>query len=197
MNLFILDRDPRVCAGMHCDRDVLSLGLALAQVLCSAHFKHGTLKLERGVWVTEKGHPTYAPYESIPDDDVVLWAAAAPGNYQFVRRMLHGALSEYQERWGNAAGKHHKTWSMYNALREAPRPLRASFLGKPLAMAPFVRRIFATNGELQQLADPILKSYADKLDALDIILLHQALYRERSRVEPPKYLTGNIPFFMK
>lgn len=197
MNLFILDRDPRIAAAMHCDRDILGLCVSLAQTLCSAHHKHGTLEFirARGAWVTEKGRETYAPYESIPEDDVVLWAAAAPGNYQFVRRMLHGALSEYQERYGDASGKRHKTWTMYDGLREAPRPLRALFLEKPLTMTPFVRRILGRDNIIQRPAQP----FFDELEQgqhVDVVTLHRHLYRARSRAEPPTYRTGNTPRFM-
>jgi len=37
MNIFYLDPDPRVCAGMHCDKHCVKMILETAQLLCTAH----------------------------------------------------------------------------------------------------------------------------------------------------------------
>ena len=37
MNIFYLDRNPKVAAEMHCDKHVVKMILESAQMLCTAH----------------------------------------------------------------------------------------------------------------------------------------------------------------
>ena len=50
MNIFMLDRDPRVAANMHCDKHVVKMILETAQLLCTAH-----RVLDGDQWADETG----------------------------------------------------------------------------------------------------------------------------------------------
>ena len=40
MNIFLLDKDPKIAAQYHCDKHVVKMILESAQMLCSAYQRH-------------------------------------------------------------------------------------------------------------------------------------------------------------
>ena len=111
----------------------------------------------------------------------MAWVSAAPGNYQYARRYAKGVLEEYQLRFGDDKGHCHKTWDVYEVLRETPRRLQAQFLDQPYAMTAF---------------PGVPRSNASHYGPLDVVEVHRYLYAEKRR-QAGEYCKGNRPFFMK
>lgn len=191
LNLYILDRDPRQIGALMCDQDVLNRALSLAQLLVAVHARYDNLtecnrfdkhRLKEGGAGAEVYNPMIGTSMSNdPTQKIIDWAGDAIGNYHFVRRMLNGVLNEYQRRYGDARRRKHKTWSMYYALREAPRGLRAKDLETPYRMTSFVRQTHEDDG----------LGYGE-----DIVITHRCLYRE-ARASEARYCLDNKPDFMK
>lgn len=178
MDLFVLDRDPRIAAQLHCDRDVLNKIIQCSQILAAVYLRYDELSFNssKGEWQTKNGRKTYAPYDGIGDNPIVRWTGDTYGNYSYVRRMMHGFLMEYQRRYAESA-KRHKSWEVYESLREPPRLLRAAFLEQRERMTAF------------------LMPDGDKLSPdCDVVTLHRKLYA--SRKNDGIYRMGNTPQFM-
>lgn len=135
MNLFVLDRDPKLAAQAHCDVHVVKMVLETAQLLSTAHAFFGEATYtEAGGWRL-RGLPVYCPTHQ--NHPCAVWVREAPGNYMWAERLLEHLLNEYQRRYGDAAKKRHKTWGVLPALRSPPVALQLAFPGRPDAMTPF------------------------------------------------------------
>jgi hypothetical protein len=136
MNIFVLDRDPRLAARAHCDTHVVKMVLETAQLLSTAHAHFGEAAYDKasGEWRVG-GRRVYCPTHM--GHPCAVWVRETPGNYRWAYKLLEHLLNEYQRRYGDAAKKRHKTWEVFPALREPPRRLSASFADRPDAMTPF------------------------------------------------------------
>jgi hypothetical protein len=104
MNIFVLDRDPRLAAEYHCDKHVIKMILETAQLLSAAHHvldgeKPGLYKL------THKNHPCS------------LWTRESRENYFWTLNLGLWLLYEYEKRYG----KTHKTSEVMERLKTAPK----------------------------------------------------------------------------
>ncbi len=88
MNIFVLDRNIRKCARYHCDQHVVKMTLESVQILC-------TVLNERGISTTYKStHPKHP---------CVLWAAASPDNFLWLRELAVELNREYRYRYGKTS----------------------------------------------------------------------------------------------
>ena len=125
MNIFILDKDPRKAARMHCDKHVVKMILEGAQMLSTAH------RILDGKEVIEKRYVNGsmpARYRNVktwklPDDrDELLykathsnhpcniWCRETSENYQWLWQLTYALCDEYYLRYGKhkAVPTHHK-----------------------------------------------------------------------------------------
>ncbi len=85
MNIFVLDRDPRVAAQMACDQHVVKMATETAQILSTVCRLHG---VKVGYRPSHAGHPC------------TKWAAASKANFRWT--VVHGLslCNEYTYRYG-------------------------------------------------------------------------------------------------
>lgn len=85
VNIFVLDRDPRVAAQMACDQHVVKMASETAQILSTACHLHG---VKVGYRPSHAGHPC------------TLWAKTSKANFRWT--LVHGfaLCREYTYRYG-------------------------------------------------------------------------------------------------
>lgn len=92
MNIFVLDKNPKLAAQYHCDKHVVKMCLETAQILCSVRHKIGN-KTEIPYRLTHKNHPC------------VIWCSEHEDNYTWVYNLGIELCNEYTYRYG----KKHKS----------------------------------------------------------------------------------------
>ena len=126
MNIFYLDRDPKKCAEMHCDKHVVKMILEYAQLLSTAHH-----------WVD--GNPSVDCYKAThKNHPSAVWARENRSNYQWLWQLLDNLLQEYTLRYG----KTHKTESsgVFLALKTLPCDLPGGkFTDPPQCMPDYCK----------------------------------------------------------
>ena len=130
MNIFVLDKDPKIAASMQCNKHVVKMILESGQMLCAAHWMAwldggfgnrptlGDFKRIRDAqsWLFEN-----VPKEAQPPwkmshvrHPCTLWASASMGNYFWLLDHMRGVLDEYTRRYD----KVHKSEDVYLWLSE-------------------------------------------------------------------------------
>lgn len=136
MNLFVLDRDPRLAARAHCDKHVVKMVLETAQLLSTAHAHFGEASYSDARNCFEvRGQRVYHPTHQ--NHPCAVWVRETAANYRWACSLLEALLHEYQRRFGDRAKKRHKTWDVLPALRTPPRALLRACADRPDAMTPF------------------------------------------------------------
>lgn len=87
MNIFFLDRDPAICAGMHCDKHVVKMILESAQLLSTALRLAGSDD-ESLYKATHKNHPS------------AVWVRQSRQHYDYVLDLFRELCAEYTRRYG-------------------------------------------------------------------------------------------------
>jgi hypothetical protein len=99
MNIFYLDRDPLVCAQMHCDKHVVKMIVETAQLLSTAAREYGCTA-ESLYKSTHKNHPS------------AVWVRQSAQHYEYALHLLYYLLLEYTWRYK----KQHKTIDLLSDL---------------------------------------------------------------------------------
>ena len=113
MNIFFLDRDPRLAAEYHGDRHVVKMVLETAQLLSTAHrvldadIETRPALHEKMYRATHRNHP------------VSVWVRASYCNYFWGLRLYDALLDEFFYR----RKKHHKSGLLKEYLNEVPMNL--------------------------------------------------------------------------
>ena len=110
MNIFILDRDPKVSAKYHCDQHVVKMAIEYAQILSTAIHLTDSTPNDYVYKATHSKHPC------------TLWATESLSHWEWLWRLGHHVGNEYTRRYG----KIHKST---RALRCLPVPNRLPDLG--------------------------------------------------------------------
>lgn len=126
MNIFYLDKDPKVCAQMHVDKHCIKMILEYAQLLSTAHrILDGTVSI--GLGKTGRKQTRYV----LPDDresvlysathlnhPSAVWCRQSAMNYHWLYTLLVECCKEYTYRYG----KIHKCESsgLVNRLQTTP-----------------------------------------------------------------------------
>ncbi len=105
MNIFILDRDIRLCAQYHADRHVVKMVLESAQMLC-------TVLAENGVEAPYK--PTHSHHPC------TLWAGESLSNWIWLRNLALALNDEYRCRF--ETGRDHRSAVVAGELPHPPIP---------------------------------------------------------------------------
>lgn len=120
MNIFYLDKDPKICATMHCDKHVVKMIIEYAQLLSTAHrVLDGTSnnvltksKRKYTTWI----HPTplmeTTLYKStMKNHPSAIWVRESVTHYEYLKELWKHLSDEYTHRYG-------KTHSTYNKLKD-------------------------------------------------------------------------------
>ena len=86
MNIFYLDKYPRMCARYHCDKHVVKMCLEYAQLLSTAHVVLDDNQV--GYKPTHKNHPC------------AVWVRQSNGNYIWLWALLQATYAEFTKRYG-------------------------------------------------------------------------------------------------
>jgi hypothetical protein len=135
MNIFVLSKDPKEAAQLHCDKHVVKMILETGQMLCAAHWIGWQRELKS---VPEKGKQGLIEWaeENIPTGKIppwkmthvghpcTQWAQRSAENYEWLLQLGLSLCSEYTVRYG----KHHKAETVYEWLSEN-RPPKFEGLG--------------------------------------------------------------------
>lgn len=125
MNIFILDRDPRVAASMVCDKHVNKMIIESAQMMSTVHrMLDGTP--ERRPSVSGKTMQTYYVFGDERDELYYLavhkfhgctkWTAESKANYEWHYEHFCGLADEFKYRYG----KDHKTFLKLSEMLSKP-----------------------------------------------------------------------------
>lgn len=125
MNIFFLDRDPKIAAQYHCDKHVVKMILESAQLLSTAHrmldgiesvgksktgrnVKRWTISDERDGVLYQAGHINHPS---------AVWVRSNIDHYRFLYDLMYYLIYEYKYRYGN---KYHKCQALMPLLLNAP-----------------------------------------------------------------------------
>ena len=124
MNIFMLDKSPRVAALYHVDKHVVKMILETAQLLSTAHrvldghivTSHITGRKKTSYVLPDdrENHLYKATHVNHPS---AIWCRSGLDQYRWTYDLLVYLMEEYTHRYG----KHHKCEFLLNPLREAPK----------------------------------------------------------------------------
>ena len=117
MNIFILDKNPRIAAQMHCDKHVPKMILETAQMLSTAHHVYDTPQAPLVYKQAHLNHPC------------TKWIRESTANYSWAWHLYLNLLVEFK----NRRGKTHKSGDLIPHLAKTP-PLPSCCL-TPFAQA--------------------------------------------------------------
>ena len=107
MNIFYLDRDPKIAAQMMCDKHVVKMILESAQMLSTAHrvLDGDEYADDKGLYkLAHKNHPS------------TIWVRSGIEQYFWLYDHMIALMKEYTHRYG----KHHATERLISGLSLVP-----------------------------------------------------------------------------
>lgn len=90
MNIFYLDKNPKLAAKYHCDKHVVKMILETAQLLCTAH------RLLDG----DENQPEYVYKATHKNHPSAVWARTNIENYNWLYQLFLELNEEYTYRYG-------------------------------------------------------------------------------------------------
>lgn len=143
MNIFFLDRDPKICAQMHCDKHVVKMIIEYAQLLSTAHRildgdsyldSSSGRKIQR--WKLNDPRENVLYKASHINHPSAVWTRQSKENYSWLVDMWRHLLNEYTYRYD----KKHKTEELLFALSRTPKNiLDISWIDPPPAMPEYCK----------------------------------------------------------
>ena len=141
MNVFYLDKDPKVCAEMHCDKHVVKMIIEYAQLLSTAHrVLDGTeyiddssgRRIKRWKLPDDREQLLYkASHINHPDN---IWLRQNHGNYLWLNQLFLRLCEEYEHRYGRV---HETARKLYGKLTTAPNNIPVGIMTEPPQAMPF------------------------------------------------------------
>lgn len=108
MNIFMLDKDPRISAAYHNDKHVVKMCLEYAQILSTVHRQYGS-QIEDLYRATHIHHPS------------VMWVMESRSNYAWLYEMWKYLAREYTLRYSKVHASYEK---LEQYLRTPPEALK-------------------------------------------------------------------------
>jgi len=100
MNIFILDRNPKIAASMHCDKHCVKMILETAQMLSTAHRVYNTPQADKVYKQAHLNHPC------------TIWVRESVDNYAWAYELFKELNNEFVAR----RGKHHLSWTKLGSI---------------------------------------------------------------------------------
>lgn len=125
MNIFYLDRDPKLAATYHCDKHVVKMILESAQLLSTAHrVLDGVKGQGRSVsglrnvtrWRLDNEFDSVYYSASHVNHPSAVWVRSSPYHYVWLHNLFSNLLAEYTYRYS----KTHKCASLLDPLWRVP-----------------------------------------------------------------------------
>jgi hypothetical protein len=135
VNIFVLSKDPKLAAQMHCDKHVPKMVVESAQMLSTAH---RMLDGKEYIAPSKSGKRMVKHYKLPINDDKVykavhskhpctVWTMETHNNYMWHYELFKNLSKEYEFRFG----KKHQSWELLkNALNYPPDHIPTGFLTK-------------------------------------------------------------------
>jgi hypothetical protein len=135
VNIFVLNKDPKIAAQMHCDKHVPKMVVESAQMLSTAH---RMLDGKEYTAPSKSGKRMVKHYKLPMNDDKVykavhakhpctVWTMETHNNYMWHYELFKNLSKEYTFRFG----KPHQSWELLkNALNCPPDNIPVGFLTK-------------------------------------------------------------------
>jgi len=127
MNIFVLDKDPKVAVKYHVDKHVVKMILETAQLLSTAHrVLDNTPAEDKSIYKKAfQNHPC------------AKWVRETSSNYEWTVSLLENLLDEYTYRYN----KTHKVSYMLNRFKSMPNNIKKGGITKfALAMPDYCKR---------------------------------------------------------
>jgi hypothetical protein len=107
MNIFVLDKNPKKCAEMTCDRPIIKMPLESAQMICTTHhlFPNTSVKYDIPYKQTHVNHPC------------TKWVRSSLSNYKWLVELTRELNNEYKFRYNK--DNDHKSW---DKIKDLPLP---------------------------------------------------------------------------
>lgn len=131
MNIFFLDKDPKLCSQYHCDKHLVKMVLETAQLLSTAHrvldkdnldeYRDSNLYKE-----THTNHPCSK------------WLRVSTGNYQWLYQLFVELNREYTHRYGK---EHLSGLKLLGVLYFCPDNLSMGELTPPALAMPDIYKV--------------------------------------------------------
>ena len=112
MNIFILDRNPRLAAQYHCDKHVNKMIIESLQILGSTHwYQNGIQQKKQIVALGESSLDMWKNFPRTVDEKIspygigfvnhpsTKWTRETRENLEWLVSMTHGLLDQYKERY--------------------------------------------------------------------------------------------------
>jgi hypothetical protein len=116
MNIFYLDKDPRVAAEYHCDKHVVKMILESAQLLSGAHRILDGQKIEKK-WVLNDSRENILYGVSHINHPSAIWTRSNIDHYRYLYELFVFLIDEYKYRYNN---KTHKCETLLEPLFPCP-----------------------------------------------------------------------------
>jgi hypothetical protein len=128
MNIFYLDRDPKVAAQMMCDKHVAKMIQESAQMLSTAHRVFNDPK-----WYADKVGLYKMAHKNHPS---TIWVCSSSKHYKWLYDHMIALMEEYTYRYG----KHHATERLIEPLRMEPWLIPDDgFVDPPMCMPEYCK----------------------------------------------------------
>jgi len=120
MNIFHLDKNPKICAEYHCDKHVVKMILETGQMLSTAYQRHCGIDEQ-----------LYKP--AYPKHPMTIWVGNSGGNFSWTMKLFEQLLNQYTTRYK----KVHKTTRIFDLLHNKHKlwhTWKTEFTPPPLCM---------------------------------------------------------------
>ena len=128
MNIFYLDKDPKIAAQMHCDKHCVKMILEYAQLLSTAHriLDEDSVKSDKFYQVTHKNHPS------------AIWTRESKDHYLWLYDLFLNLCYEYSKRYS----KNHNTKSTIGeSLMMLPKNIKNNgWIDPPQCMPDYCKK---------------------------------------------------------
>lgn len=124
MNIFYLDKDPKLAAQYHCDKHIVKMPLEAAQLMCTAH-----RVLDGALYIRVSAGGRNIKEWALPDyrEDILYktahynhpcakWVRESKANYLWTYTLFKELCSEYTNRYS----KMHMCWAKLAAVLDLP-----------------------------------------------------------------------------
>ena len=140
MNVFYLDRDPKISAQMHCDKHVVKMIIEYAQLMSTAHrvldgeMYYGLTKNGRKIkrWRLDDEREDELMKASHVNHPSNIWVRSSNNNYNWLYYMWRALCLEYTHRYG----KHHACEKYAEFIQNPPKNIPVDYLRQPPQAMP-------------------------------------------------------------
>lgn len=140
MNVFYLDRDPKISAQMHCDKHVVKMIIEYAQLMSTAHrvldgeMYYGLTKNGRKIkrWRLDDEREDGLMKASHVNHPSNIWVRSSNNNYTWLYYMWRSLCREYTYRYG----KRHACEKYAEFIQNPPKNIPVDYLRQPPQAMP-------------------------------------------------------------